>query len=139
MTNLKLKFNNNEVTQLPLFALVNEPDAEVLEAFRERQLVFDGLIASHSANDVLLVIAINDVIYRYRIGWSAPYSESVTQAKDIAVQIIEQSPMDSQAIQTLIQAVYTFWFDESFAENVSIDACEKILVIYQQYLAGKYP
>lgn len=143
MTDRKLNFEhpkleNKDFAQLPLFSLVNEPDAEVLEAFRERQALFDGLIARHSANDALFVVAINDVLYRYRIGWSAPYSESDIQAKDIAVQIIERALMEVQAIETLIKAVYTFWFDESFAENVSIDACEEILFIYQQYLAGKY-
>jgi len=139
MIESKLKCDNDKVTRLPLFARVNEPDAEVLEAFRERQALFDGLIAKYSANDALFVVAINDVLYRYQIGWSAPYSESDFQAKDIAVQIIEQSLMEVQAIETLIKAVYTFWFDESFAENVSMEACEEILVIYQTYLAGKYP
>ncbi|WP_169391689.1 MULTISPECIES: hypothetical protein [Psychrobacter] len=132
-----LKCDNDKVTRLPLFARVNEPDAKVLEAFRERQVLFDELIAKYSANDALFVVAINDVLYRYRVGGSAPYSESDFQAKDIAVQIIEQSLMEVQAIETLIKAVYTFWFDESFAENVSMEACEEILVIYQTYLAGK--
>ena len=144
MTDRKLNFEtpqltNDAMARLPLFTRVSEPDAEVLEAFRERQALFDGLIAKYSANDALFVMAINDVLYRYRVGWSAPYGESDFQAKDIAVQIIEQAPTEVQAIETLIKAVYTFWFDESFAENVSIDACEEILLIYQAYLAGKYP
>lgn len=138
MSAKKLRLEDFQIAHLPLFKLVDEPDLEILEAFDERQALFDGFIAKFSANDALFVLAINDVLYRYRIGWSAPYNESDIQAKSIAVQIIEQSPMDTKAIQAIIEAVYAFWFGEGFAENVDIEACEEVLRIYQQYLAGKY-
>lgn len=117
---------------------MNDPNPEVLEAFEERQSVFDCLISKLDTNKALFVIVINEVLYRYQIGWSAPYGESVIQAKDIGAQILEQSPMESKEIQTLIKAVYTFWFNDSFSENVNVEACEEILLIYQEYLAGKY-
>ena len=77
------------------------------------------------------------MLYRYCVGWSAPYSESDIQAQDIALKLKKQKPKDAQAVKGIIQAVYDFWFNEGFAKNISIQACEEVLALYQAQVASQ--
>ncbi len=101
--------------------------------YNERCSVFDSLMASLGVADALLVLAINDVLYRYCIGWSAPYNESDIQAKDIARQLQQLKPTDAVVVKTIVQKVYDFWFDKGFAKNISEQACTEILDLYQAW------
>ena len=101
--------------------------------YEERCWVLDKLTESFEVVDALFVLAINDVLYRYCIGWSAPYNESDIQAKEIAHKLQELKPNDAEAVKNIVQAVYDFWFDEGFAKDISIEACAEILDFYKQY------
>ncbi|WP_413521214.1 hypothetical protein [Psychrobacter glacincola] len=104
--------------------------------YEERCWVFDRLIESLGIAGALFVLAINDVLYRYCIGWSAPYNESDIQAKDIAHKLQESNPEDVQAVKAIVQAVYDFWFDKDFTKNVSVEAGTEIFALYQEWLAN---
>ena len=97
--------------------------------YEERCWVFDRLINAVGLNDAIVVLAINDVLYRYGVGWNAPYNESDIQAKDIARKLQELKPKDAQAVKQIVQAVYDFWFGEGFAKTVSMQACTEIFDI----------
>lgn len=103
--------------------------------YNERCSVFDSLMASLGVAEALLVLAINDVLYRYCIGWSAPYNESDIQAKDIARQLQQLKPNEVNIVQIIVQKVYDFWFDKGFTKNVSEQACAEILALYQAWSA----
>lgn len=105
--------------------------------YEERCWVFDRLIESVGVADALFVLAINDVLYRYCVGWSAPYNESDIQAKDIAHKLQELKPNDADSVKEIVQAVYDFWFNEGFAKNISMQACAEILDLYQAQIAHK--
>ena len=106
--------------------------------YEERCWVLDNLTQSLGVADAIFVLAINDVLYRYCVGWSAPYNESDIQAKDIAYKLQELKPSDADAVKEIIQAVYDFWFNEGFAKNISMKACVEILDLYQaQMIATK--
>ena len=105
--------------------------------YEERCWVLDKLIESLGVADAILVLAINDVLYRYCVGWSAPYNESDIQAKDIARKLKELKPNDVDAVKEIVQAVYDFWFNECFAKNISLQACTEILDLYKTYMANK--
>src|SRR5699024_12380236 len=100
---------------------------------------FDVLTFSlHDALPIsIFILAINDVLYRYCVGWSAPYNESDIQAKDIARKLTAQKPKDAEAVKSIIQAVYDFWFGKGFAKNLSMQACEEILCLYQAQIANQ--
>lgn len=104
--------------------------------YEERCWVLDCLIESLGVANALFVLAINDVLYRYCVGWSAPYNESDIQAKDIAYQLQQRQPNDADTVKDIVQAVYNFWFDEGFAKNISVEACEEILDLYQEWLTS---
>ena len=106
--------------------------------YEERCWVLDSLIQSLGVTDAIFVLAINDVLYRYCVGWSAPYNESDIQAKDIAHKLQELKPNDADTVKEIIQAVYDFWFNKGFAKNISMKACVEILDLYQaQMIATK--
>ncbi|WP_201555533.1 hypothetical protein [Psychrobacter sp. 72-O-c] len=117
--------------------------------YEERCWVLDRLIESLGVADAIFVLAINDVLYRYCVGWSAPYNESDIQAKDIARKLQEiklksfdgvkdvDEVKDVEAVKKIVQAVYDFWFNEGFAKNISIKACAEILDLYQAWMANK--
>ena len=104
--------------------------------YEERCWVFDRLIESLGVADAIFVLAINDVLYRYGIGWNAPYNESDIQAKEIANKLQTLKPRNVEAVQAIIQAVYDFWFNKGFAKNVSVEACMEIFALYQDWLAN---
>jgi len=101
--------------------------------------MFERLIGLFGTSNAIFVLAINDVLYRYGIGWSAPYSESDIQAQDIAIKLTEQKPENAEAVKAVAQAVYDFWFNEGFAKNISLQACEEILSLYQAQVASQKP
>ena len=117
--------------------------------YEERCWVLDRLIESLGVADAIFVLAINDVLYRYCVGWSAPYNESDIQAKDIARKLQEikhkgfdgvkevDQVKDVEAVKEIVQAVYDFWFNEGFAKNISMKACAEILDLYQAWMANK--
>lgn len=117
--------------------------------YEERCWVLDRLIESLGVADAVFVLAINDVLYRYCVGWSAPYNESDIQAKDIARKLQEikhkgfdgvkdvDEVKDVEAVKEIVQAVYDFWFNEGFAKNISMKACAEILDLYQAWMANK--
>ena len=105
--------------------------------YEERCWVLDNLIDAVGVADAIFVLAINDVLYRYAVGWSAPYNESDIQAKDIAHNLQESNPKDVEAVKEIVQAVYDFWFNEGFAKNIPVEACAEILDLYQTYSANK--
>lgn len=106
--------------------------------YEERCWVLDRLTESLGVADAIFVLAINDVLYRYCVGWSAPYNESDIQAKDIAHKLQEIKPNDADSVKEIVQAVYDFWFNEGFAKNISVEACEEIFDLYQaQIIANK--
>ena len=105
--------------------------------YEERCALFERLIGVFGVANAIFVLAINDVLYRYCVGWSAPYSESDIQAQDIALKLKKQKPKDAQAVKGIIQAVYDFWLNEGFAKNISIHACEEILALYQAQVASQ--
>lgn len=104
--------------------------------YEERYWVLDNLIDAVGVADAIFVLAINDVLYRYAVGWSAPYNESDIQAKDIAHKLQESNPKDIAAIKDIIQAVYDFWFNEGFAKNIPVEACEEIFDLYKEWVAN---
>ena len=55
--------------------------------YEERCALFERLIGVFGVANAIFVLAINDVLYRYCVGWSAPYSESDIQAQDIALKL----------------------------------------------------
>ena len=83
-----------------------------LNIYEERCTMLDRLIGSFGVSNAIFILAINDVLYRYGVGWSAPYSESDIQAQDIAMKLIEQKPENAKAVKAVVQAVYDFWFNE---------------------------
>ena len=97
----------------------------------------DRLIESLGVADAIFVLAINDVLYRYCVGWSAPYNESDIQAKDIAHKLQKLNPKEVEAVKDIVQAVYDFWFNEGFAKNISLQACAEILDLYKAWMANK--
>ena len=117
--------------------------------YEERCWVLDRLIEFLGVANAIFVLAINDVLYRYCVGWSAPYNESDIQAKDIARKLQEikhkgfdgvkdvDEVKDVEAVKEIVQAVYDFWFNEGFAKNISMKACAEILNLYQAWMANK--
>ncbi|WP_352337840.1 hypothetical protein [Psychrobacter sp. 16-MNA-CIBAN-0192] len=104
--------------------------------YEERCWVLDSLTESLGVADAIFVLTINDVLYRYCVGWSAPYNESDIQAKDIANKLQELKPSDADAVKEVIQAVYDFWFNEGFAKNIPVEACAEILDLYKEWMAN---
>ena len=107
--------------------------------YEERCAMLDRLIGSFGVSNAIFILAINDVLYRYGVGWSAPYSESDIQAQDIAMKLTEQKPENAEAVKAIVQAVYDFWFNEGFAKNISMQACEELLSLYQAQIATQKP
>ena len=105
--------------------------------YDERCSVLEQFIEQYGVADAIFILAINDVLYRYCVGWSAPYNESDIQAKDIARKLTEQKPKDTEAVKAIVQAVYDFWFNKGFAKNISMQACEEILSLYQAQIANQ--
>lgn len=105
--------------------------------YEERCWVLDKLTESLGVADAIFVLAINDVLYRYCVGWSAPYNESDIQAKDIARKLQKLKPNDADAVKEIVQAIYDFWFNEGFAKNISLQACTEILDLHKTYIANK--
>ena len=105
--------------------------------YDERCSVLEQFIEQYGVADAIFILAINDVLYRYCVGWSAPYNESDIQAKDIARKLTEQKPKDNKAVKAIVQAVYDFWFNKGFAKNISMQACEEILSLYQAQIANQ--
>lgn len=111
--------------------------------YEERCWVLDRLIESVGVTDAIFVLGINDVLYRYCVGWSAPYNESDIQAKDIAhkLQALNLKGFndikDLDDVKDIVQAVYDFWFNEGFAKNISMEACAEILDLYQAWVTTK--
>ncbi|MGP4905567.1 hypothetical protein ACTXGW_00515 [Psychrobacter faecalis] len=116
-----------ERDELPIEPLLYDERCSVLEQFIEQ----------YGVADAIFILAINDVLYRYCVGWSAPYNESDIQAKDIARKLTEQKPKDTKAVKAIVQAVYDFWFNKGFAKNISMPACEEILSLYQAQIANQ--
>jgi hypothetical protein len=116
-----------ERDELPIEPLLYDERCSVLEQFIEQ----------YGVADAIFILAINDVLYRYCVGWSAPYNESDIQAKDIAHKLTEQKPKDTKAVKAIVQAVYDFWFNKGFAKNISMQACEEILSLYQAQIANQ--
>ena len=116
-----------ERDELPIEPLLYDERCSVLEQFIEQ----------YGVADAIFILAINDVLYRYCVGWSAPYNESDIQAKDIARKLTEQKPKDTEAVKAIVQAVYDFWFNKGFAKNISMPACEEILSLYQAQIANQ--
>ncbi|MGP9519315.1 MULTISPECIES: hypothetical protein [unclassified Psychrobacter] len=110
-----------------------------VSVYEERCAMLERLIGLFGTSNAIFVLAINDVLYRYGIGWSAPYSESDIQAQDIAMKLQEQKPKDTEAVRAIVQTVYDFWFNEGFAKNISMQACEEILSLYQAQVASQKP
>lgn len=102
-----------------------------VSVYAERCAMLERFIDVFGVSDAIFVLAINDVLYRYGVGWSAPYGESDIQAQDIAVKLKEQKPNDAEAVKAIVQAIYDFWFNKGFAKNVSGQACEELLSLYQ--------
>ena len=118
---------------------VTERDEMPIEPslYEERCWVLEQFIEQYGVADAIFLLAINDVLYRYCVGWSAPYNESDIQAKDIARKLTEQKPKEAEAVKAIIQAVYDFWFNKGFAKNISMQACEEILSLYQAQIANQ--
>ncbi|KAA0915548.1 hypothetical protein [Psychrobacter sp. ANT_WB68] len=118
---------------------VTERDEMPIEPslYEERCWVLEQFIEQYDVADAIFILAINDVLYRYCVGWSAPYNESDIQAKDIARKLKEQKPKDAEAVKAIVQAVYDFWFDKGFAKNISMQACAEILSLYQAQITNK--
>ncbi|WP_413499961.1 hypothetical protein [Psychrobacter maritimus] len=118
---------------------VTERDEMPIEPllYDERCSVLEQFIEQYGVADAIFILAINDVLYRYCVGWSAPYNESDIQAKDIARKLTEQKPKDTEAVKAIVQAVYDFWFNKGFAKNISMQACEEILSLYQAQIANQ--
>ena len=89
---------------------VTERDEMPIEPllYDERCSVLEQFIEQYGVADAIFILAINDVRYRYCVGWSAPYNESDIQAKDIARKLTEQKPKDTEAVKAIVQAVYDF-------------------------------
>lgn len=83
-----------------------------------------------------IYLSYNDVLYRYCVGWSAPYNESDIQAKDIARKLTAQKPKDAEAVKSIIQAVYDFWFGRG---TQRISQCRLVgdLCLYQAPIANQ--
>ena len=105
--------------------------------YEERCAMLERLIGLFGVSNAIFILAINDVLYRYCVGWSAPYNESDIQAQDIAMKLKEQNPEDVKAVKAIVQAVYDFWFNEGFAKNISMQACGEILSLYQAQVANQ--
>lgn len=105
--------------------------------YDERCSVLEQFIDQYGVADAIFILAINDVLYRYCVGWSAAYNESDIQAKDIARELTAQKPKDAEAVKAIIQAVYDFWFGQGFAKNISMQACGEILSLYQAQIANQ--
>lgn len=118
---------------------VTERDEMPIEPllYEERCWVLEQFIDQYGVAEAIFILAINDVLYRYCVGWSAPYNESDIQAKDIARKLKEQKPKDAEAVKAIVQAVYDFWFDKGFAKNISMQACAEILSLYQAQIANQ--
>ena len=118
---------------------VTERDEMPIEPslYEERCWVLEQFIEQYGVADAIFILAINDVLYRYCVGWSAPYNESDIQAKDIARKLKEQKPKDAEAVKAIVQAVYDFWFDKGFAKNISMQACAEILSLYQAQITNQ--
>ncbi|WP_201624563.1 hypothetical protein [Psychrobacter immobilis] len=118
-----------ERDELPIEPLLYDERCSMLEQFIEQ----------YGVADAIFILAINDVLYRYCVGWSAPYNESDIQAKDIARKLTEQKPKDTEteAVKAIVQAIYDFWFNKGFAKNISMQACEEILSLYQAQIANQ--
>ncbi|WP_201543923.1 hypothetical protein [Psychrobacter immobilis] len=118
---------------------VTEHDEMPIEPalYEERCWVLEQFIDQYGVAEAIFILAINDVLYRYCVGWSAPYNESDIQAKDIARKLKEQKPKDAEAVKAIVQAVYDFWFDKGFAKNISMQACAEILSLYQAQIANQ--
>lgn len=116
-----------------------EPDNMpiVPTVYEERCLVLEELIRSLGIPNAISVLAINDVLYRYCVGWSAPYSESDIQAKDIAYKLQALTSKDVEAVKDIVQAVYDFWFGKDFAKDMPLQACTEIYALYHTWLANK--
>lgn len=118
---------------------VTERDEMPIEPslYEERCWVLEQFIDQYGVAEAIFILAINDVLYRYCVGWSAPYNESDIQAKDIARKLQKQKPKDTEAVKAIIQAVYDFWFNKGFAKNISMQACAEILSLYQAQIANQ--
>ena len=108
-----------------------------VSVYEERCEVLESLIGLYGVSNAIFILAINDVLYRYRVGWSAPYSESDIQAKEIAIKLEALKPKDTEAVKNIIKAVYDFWFGKGFAKNISMQACDEILSLHQAQTANQ--
>ncbi|WP_333612994.1 hypothetical protein, partial [Psychrobacter sp.] len=99
--------------------------------------MLEQFIEQYGVAEAIFILAINEVLYRYSVGWSAPYSESDIQAKDIARKLTAQKPKNAEAVKAIIQTVYDFWFGKGFAKNTSMQACEEILSLYQAQIVSQ--
>lgn len=108
-----------------------------VNVYEERCEVLESLIGLYGVSNAIFVLTINDVLYRYCGGWSAPYSESDIQAKEIAIKLEALKPKDTEAVKNIIQAVYDFWFGKGFAKNISMQACDEILSLHQVQTANQ--
>lgn len=68
-----------------------------------------------------------DVLYRYCVGWSAPYSESNIQAIAIASELSKQRAQDVNQVAKINQQIYAEWFGDEMAENIPMLACRRDL------------
>lgn len=102
--------------------------------YRQRCEVLDGLVGHYGTINALYILAINDVLFRYRVGWSAPYQESDIQAQDIAYKLRDHNPQDAESVQKIVRDIYTYWFSESMARHIPLPACAELLTIYQDWL-----
>ena len=118
---------------------VTERDEMPIEPllYDERCSMLEQFITRYGVADAIFILAINDVLYRYCVGWSAPYNESDIQAKDIARKLTAQKPKGAEAVKDIIQAVYDFWFGKGFAKNTSMQACGEVLGLYQAQTANQ--
>ena len=108
-----------------------------VSVYEERCEVLESLIGLYGVSNAIFVLAINDVLYRYCVGWSAPYNESDIQAKEIAIKLEALKPKDTEAVKNIIQTVYDFWFGKGFAKNISMQACDEILSLHQAQTANQ--
>ena len=108
-----------------------------VSVYEERCEVLESLTGLYGVSNAIFILAINDVLYRYCVGWSAPYNESDIQAKEIAIKLEALKPKDTETVKNIIKAVYDFWFGKGFAKNISMQACDEILSLHQAQTANQ--
>ena len=130
--------NNKKLAKIALTVPIKVQDMDYKDTHIEiGKLVNKEAKAKKQADKLSEKLAKDGKEIKKAIGKDNTFSIMDIQAKDIARKLTAQKQKDAEAVKSIIQAVYDFWFGQGFAKNLSMQACEEILCLYQAQIANQ--